>query len=77
MNSYVLTPPFPQSSEYEAGLEVGNAIFAVIFNMEAVLKLYALRMQYFKGTFFVSLSHHQEGLMCVCSGQTTGTDSIS
>lgn len=38
-----------QSDAYESGLEVGNSVFAIIFNVEALLKLYALRKQYFRG----------------------------
>ena len=42
-----------QSDSYEAGLETGNTVFAIIFNVEAVLKLYALRRQYFIGALLV------------------------
>ena len=41
---------FGMSETYEQALETANTLFAVVFNLEAILKLYALKRQYFQGT---------------------------
>jgi len=47
-------PVFPVPSDgYEASVETANIVFAMIFNVEACLKLYVMRQQYFKDNWNV------------------------